>query len=296
MNFIRVIRSAVKTNLWLRKFVAYKLAPSGLFDNYFRNYKVDEGWRQRIEIVKMSADNARLERKSNAGSIVEGKQMMHNGIKVNLGSYYGPEVAVMLLENKGVHEPQEEYAFSEVLKFIRSSGIMIEMGSFWAFYSLWFNKEVKSPVNYLIEPDKFNIVSGKANFRLNNSDGYFFNYFIDATPGYIDNLRKITLEEFVYENGIEFIDILHSDIQGYEVGMLKGAIELLEKSKIGYLFISTHSNELHNECLAIINKYEYEIICHSDLDDSYSLDGLIVAKSKFYPGPQKIDISLRTKS
>ena len=39
---------------------------------------------------------------------------MHNGLKIHLGSYYGPEGATQLIINKGVHEPQEEYVFQEV--------------------------------------------------------------------------------------------------------------------------------------------------------------------------------------
>ncbi len=295
MTIVRTVRNLLKTSLLLRKFVAYKLAPSGFFDSYFRNYIVDDGWRKRIETVKMSSDNKRLVKVSEAGKIEAGKQIMHNGIKVNLGSYYGPEVAVMLLENNGIHEPQEEFAFSEVLKYIPQGGVMIEMGCFWAFYSLWFNKEIVNAKNYLIEPDKFNITSGKENFKLNNIQGRFFNYFIEGQSGSVDGVRQVTVEEFVDENAIDFIDILHSDIQGYELGMLKGASELLKTARIGYLFISTHSNELHYKCMDFLAEFEYTIVCDCDLDDSYSLDGLIVAKSNKYPGPTKLTISQRTK-
>ena len=49
----------------------------------------------------------------------------------------------MLLENKGVHEPQEEKAFLEVLNYVEKGSTMIELGSYWGFYSLWFNKKIK---------------------------------------------------------------------------------------------------------------------------------------------------------
>jgi hypothetical protein len=92
---------------------------------------------------------------------------------------------------------------------------------------------------------------------------------------------------------IDFIDILHSDIQGYESDMLNSLRKELREKKIGYLFISTHSDQLHSESLRILIENDYIIVCHSDLKNSFSYDGLIVAKSSVYPGIDKIDISLK---
>jgi hypothetical protein len=44
---------------------------------------------------------------------------------------------------------------------------MIELGAFWSFYSMWFNKEVENAINYMVEPDSFNLGQGKRNFKLN---------------------------------------------------------------------------------------------------------------------------------
>ena len=33
---------------------------------------------------------------------------MHNDIQIGLGSYYGPEMTQLILQNMGVHEPEEE--------------------------------------------------------------------------------------------------------------------------------------------------------------------------------------------
>lgn len=292
---IQKIRTFAKRFLWLRKFIAYQLAPSGLFDSFFTNYHVDSGWQNRIDIVLSCPDNDKIKSVPNAGSIQHGKQLMHNGLLVNLGSYYGPEVSVMLKKNRGIHEPQEELAFDIVLPFLPKGATMIEMGSFWGFYSMCFNKRIENAQNYLIEPDVFNLESGKRNFRLNNMNGQFYQYFISDTTGtVIDTAETITIDDFVLMNQIKFVDMLHSDIQGYEAEMLKGAVNLFKNGKVGYVFISTHSNEIHTACLNQLKEYGYMILCEANLDHSYSLDGLIVAKHPEYPGPNSIEISLRS--
>jgi hypothetical protein len=49
----------------------------------------------------------------------------------------------------GHHEPQEEKVFHEVLKQIRPGGVMIELGAYWGYYSLWFHKNIVRATNYL---------------------------------------------------------------------------------------------------------------------------------------------------
>ena len=49
---------------------------------------------------------------------------------------------------------------------------MIELGSYWAYYSLWFASQVKDAQNYLIEPDPRRLEIGRKNFELNNKIGF----------------------------------------------------------------------------------------------------------------------------
>lgn len=130
------LRNYLQKYQFLRKFVAYYIAPSGLFDRYFKNYKPSEYWQKRIDDVLNCSDLDLIPKVPNAGKILRGKQVMHNGILINLGSYYGPEYSKMLVLSKGVHEPQEERIFMEVLKVLKPGALMIELGSFWSFYSM----------------------------------------------------------------------------------------------------------------------------------------------------------------
>ncbi|MEJ7820898.1 MAG: FkbM family methyltransferase [Chitinophagaceae bacterium] len=218
---------------------------------------------------------------------------MHNGLYINLGSYYGPEVAQILFYNKGVHEPQEEYVFSLVLKDMPQGATMIEMGSFWAFYSMWFQKAIPNAKNFMIEPESFNITSGKKNFNLNRLKGDFVQAFISSKSGKLQGIDVICVDDFVVDKKIEFIHLLHSDIQGYEYEMLQGAKKTIDSNKIGYIFLSTHTNDLHYKCLEFLKLKGFHIVASADLNQTYSDDGLIVAKSNNIKGIDAVEISLK---
>jgi hypothetical protein len=113
------IRAFVKKNRFLRRLVGYHLASSGLFDAVFRNYRLSEHWQQRIKDVVSCPDNNDIPRCRQAGQIQNGTQYLHNGLKIYLGSYYGPEYARMLIQSRGVHEPQEEKVFAEKKKYLQ---------------------------------------------------------------------------------------------------------------------------------------------------------------------------------
>lgn len=285
------IRDLAKKNLILRKIVGYHLASSGLFDFLFIGYKVSDGWHKRISDVLNCPDNALIPRVQNAGRIARGKQTMHNGIKIHLGSYYGPEYSKMLLLNGGVHEPQEERVFMEVLRNLPQDSVMIEMGAFWSFYSMWFQKELKHAVNFMIEPDEFNMGQGKRNFRLNNFKGTFIKAFVGKEASTSAHSRTTTVDDLVNEYNLSFIHVLHSDIQGYEYDMLLGARKTFAQKKIGYIFISTHSNDVHGRCLDFLKSEGFLIVANADKDATYSEDGLIVGKAPYFEGVKKITIS-----
>ena len=106
------------------------------------------------------------------GSFYEGMvayRRMHNSIRVVANCYYNTQwLTDVIYGLKGHHEPQEEKCFYEILKYIPENGTMIELGAYWAYYSLWFASEIKGAKNYMIEPDPRNLEVGKKNFELNH--------------------------------------------------------------------------------------------------------------------------------
>ncbi len=263
------------------------------FHRQFPKYKITPYWQQRISTVKASSDNQRLTHVPDAGKIFPDHQLVHNGMKITLGSYYDYGNTHLLIENKGVHEPQEEFAFAEILPSIRAGGRMMELGSYWAFYSMWFAKVVPDAKCLMIEPDPHKMNFGKLNFKLNHLSGIFDSGFITDQIDLKPSIPFYSVDFLMLKHNIDHLSILHSDIQGYELQMLEGCNVALTENKIDYFFISTHSNELHQSCINKLKSHHYVIVCDANLDESYSVDGLIVAKRTGVSGPEMINISKR---
>lgn len=264
--------------------------------------------RNRILTTVCCRDCDTLPKIENAGKIgLENSisyQLMHNGIKIYTDCYYGHWMSVLIGLLHGHHEPQEEKAFHELLKYIPDNSIMIEVGSYWGYYSLWFQQKIPRARNFLIEPDPKNLVIGQKNFILNNMHGHF----TQATLGKesLENqiftdwdytkhtVSQISIDDFAAIHDLPFIHILHSDIQGAEVAMLQGCKKLIEERRIGYFVISTHRGT-HEPCLEFLQQANLTIMLSITREESFSADGLIVAKLPELPGPENFEISRRTE-
>ena len=263
------------------------------FHRQFPKYVLTPYWQQRISIVKASPDNQRLSYVPDAGKVFNDHQLLHNGLKITLGSYYDYGNTHLLMQNKGVHEPQEEYAFAEILPFIPARSAMMELGSYWAFYSMWFCAQVPNAKCLMIEPDPHKMNFGKLNFKLNKLLGIFDLGFISDHVNLEPSIPFYSVDYLMKKHKVEHLNILHSDIQGFELKMLEGCKEAMQNQKIDYFFISTHSNELHAMCLRKLKSFNYQILCEANLDETFSVDGLIAAKRLEAPGPEYIEISKR---
>lgn len=251
-------------------------------------------WKTRIKDVVNCPDNKYIVRAKNAGEVIGDFQIMHNGIKVKKNGYYGSPITTMLKKSKGVHEPQEERVFADILSQLRQHATMMELGSYWAFYSMWFLAEIKEGQSYLFEADTDSLMAGKSNFESNGLSGTFINCFINDKLDLCASPPVFTIDYIMAQNNIEFADIIHSDIEGYELNMLHGAVKTIKENRVGYFVISTHSDEIHYTCLEFLKAHNFIIICEADKSNTYSYDGLIVARSANYPGIGPVDISQKT--
>lgn len=252
-------------------------------------------WHQRIKDVLECPDIEFIATHEDAGKIIDGFLIMHNGLKIEPLSYYGYPMLRMFKKSRGIHEPQEERIFLEVLKVMPDHAVMLELGSYWAFYSMCFCHAVREAQSYLIEPTDFGLAFGQRNFEINNFSGNFTLAYAGKTAGQAeDGIKIVCVDEFAAEKKLDFIDILHADIQGFELEMLMGASRMLEEKRAGYIFVSTHSNELHFSCIERLRVHGYKIITSIDLSETYSLDGLIVAHNPDYPAIDPIELSRKT--
>jgi hypothetical protein len=248
-------------------------------------------WKERMRDVIDAPDNRYIPRVPHAGKVRNGRQIMHNGLSIVPGSYYGLPMALMLNRNRGVHEPQEERVFGEMLPYLRADAVMLELGAYWGFYSMWFRKVVPRGVSFLVEPDPANLEYGRENFRLNGVQGTFVQAFVGDKPGRSKQGPLESVDNLAARYGISFIDVLHSDVQGAEYEMLLGASQCFREQKIGYVFISTHSNDLHERCTEFLRSRNFAIVASANLDQTYSYDGLIVGRAEHMTGLESVSIA-----
>jgi hypothetical protein len=218
--------------------------------------------------------NLLIERVPSAGYIEGDQVYLHNGLRVPIagpGAYYAA-FSQLLVINRGVHEPLEEFVFQEVLKRLPDDPAMLELGAYWGHYSMWFKKARPKGEVVLVEPDPANLKVGQDNFARNRLKGEF----IQALVG----IGKFEVDAFFKDRKIKALDILHADIQGAEVEMLQCASSVLEKRRAHYLFVSTHSQQLHNEVVDRLKEAGYRVEVSSDFDiQTTSFDGFVFASS-----------------
>lgn len=203
---------------------------------------------------------------------------LHNGLRVPVSgpyAYYDGFSTVLAL-NRGVHEPLEEFVFQEVVRRLPEQPRMLELGAYWGHYSMWLKKERPLAGICMVEPEAANIKAGINNFNLNGMRGEVIQAFVGR--------GKFEVDQYMVVAKKDHLDILHCDIQGYELEMFEGAAATLAAHKADYVFVSTHSQALHHEVKAAFVRHGYRVEVDSDFEaGSTSFDGLVFATSPNVP-------------
>ncbi len=253
---------------------------------------------QRIEMTTKCRDMDCVPRAPRAGQVQilldqTRVQIMHNGTRVLADGYCGEWMTRLIERCHGCHEPQEERVFHEVMARLPSDATMIELGGYWAFYTLWFLSGGKQRRAIVVEPDPKHLRVGEMNARLNGLSPTFVHAFLGSkpSPAVLFSTEEsgevrvpcLTVPLLMEVQTIERLDILHCDIQGAEFNVLCSCKELFERGLIHFVFVSTHDFRIsgdsltHQRCLAFIRICGGRIIAEHDVHESYSGDGLIVA-------------------
>jgi FkbM family methyltransferase len=276
---------------------------------------------QRIGMTVSCRDASDLPKVKNAGKIIQenGKklQIMHNGIKVLADGYYGDLISPIIEKLGGHHEPQEEKVFSALLGKIKNSKpVMIELGSFWAYYSLWFKSTFPDGTAICCEPDPENIKVGQQNMEINgfkegaglvfnrsaagSEDGKKIEFELDSNKGSSIEVPIASVDGLIKKFKLESVDILHIDVQGAELDALKGAISTITQGKLRFVVVSTHHYVFsgdpmtHQKCRDFIVNNGGHIIASHNVIESFSGDGLIVASFKKEDRDFTVEISANT--
>lgn len=232
-------------------------------------------FKGRLREIIADPLNYVIKRHPNAGLTEGDNVVLHNGLKVPISgdfSYYD-SFSDILIFNRGVHEPLEELVFQTLLRKLSNQRVsMLELGAYWGHYSMWLLLYRPDSKVVLIEPDSKNLDAGKYNFKENNFKGTFIKSFVGKDHFEVD--------EYFKTHNVDRLTILHSDIQGYEVEMLEGASRTLNHKKVDYLFVSTHSEDLHRAVEEQLQSFGYIIEVTSSFDrHTTSFDGFIFARN-----------------
>lgn len=232
-----------------------------------------------------------------AGEVRDGVQIMHNGVLVEADGYQGPWMTEIIRQLRGHHEGQEELAFHVVLERLAAtaglSPAVIELGSWWAYYSLWARKRIPGARSFCVEPDPAYLEVGRGNFKRNGLDAWFHHAavgygpspaapFLCESDGLEHDVPFEGLGSLLDHFGLERADLLLVDIQGAEVPMLDGARDLLRAGRVRFMVISTHHHRIsgdpltHDRCLMLLRELGGHIITEHTVAESFTGDGLIV--------------------
>ncbi len=204
---------------------------------------------------------------------------------------------------------QEEYnKFQNVISSVatrnKDNPIMIELGSNWALWSLCFRKAFPNGRNILIELGKRALSVGVKNFSLNNftqqhywggvflnNSGTFSNrkadleylkidgeYFDDSISGNVVG-PEIDFIEILNKEKIDIVDLLHMDIQGSELPLMKQLSDFNLLINFNNLVIATHSQSIHKEIKNILLKNDFTIMEECDFG-TVGGDGMFFAIRK----------------
>jgi hypothetical protein len=231
---------------------------------------------ERFREIVSDPLNLLIDRVPEAGFVDErGFVILHNGNRVPASGRmaYCGEFSQILVINRGVHEPLEEFCFQALLNRLRcESPSMLELGAYWAHYSLWMKRRFPSARCTMLEPDARNLRIGKRNFESNGFEGTFLRGFVGT--GHFE------LDREAARGRLDRLDVLHADIQGHEVELLRGGKDFLSEHRAEFAFVSTHSEALHHEVVGILESSGYRVEVSSPFDaHTTSSDGFVLASS-----------------
>ncbi|GHG31253.1 MULTISPECIES: FkbM family methyltransferase [Amycolatopsis] len=224
-------------------------------------------------------------------------QVMHNGLLVEEGGYYGAWMTEVIRGLRGHHEPQEEVVFHRILERLAADGgspTMIEFGSFWMYYGLWFCHAIPTGRAVGLEPDPAWIDVGRRNAALNGYEDRvrFVRGAIGAEPGeplafeaesdgQVYDVPQHDLASLLAETGLERADLVLVDVQGAETILIERARGDFEAGRVRFLVVSTHHHSIsgdpltHQNALRNLLDAGAHVIAEHTVGESVSGDGLI---------------------
>lgn len=271
------------------------------------------GWRHYLTALAESRpdDCADIPKVPGAGEVFPGEngdppyQRMHNGLKIALDGYYSNLFTEIIRVLRGHHEPQEERVFHRILDDMPDDLCMVELGGYWAYYSMWARAAKPRARTLIVEPVDKHLALGRANLALNGMTAEFVRAYVGETslPPHaatlegerVADLERVSVDDLLARHRVPFAHVIHGDVQGAELDLLRGAERTIAEGRVGYFFLATHGDGLHAVCRQHLTARGFVVVADHTRAESYTTDGLIVARAPNFPGPDRIPISRNTR-
>jgi FkbM family methyltransferase len=251
---------------------------------------------RRIALAVSCHDTDCIPKVDDAGVVRDGVQVMHNGVLVEADGYQGPWMTEIIRRLRGHHEPQEELAFHVVLERLAATStapVVLELGSWWAYYSLWALHRIPGARSFCVEPDPAYLEQGRRNFALNERAGTFHHAavgkearppqpFVCESDGRERDVAIEGLGSLLDRFDVDHADLVLVDVQGAETPLLDGARDLLRAGRVRFMVISTHHHVIsgdpltHQRCSMLLQELGAHVITDHTVAESFTGDGLIV--------------------
>jgi FkbM family methyltransferase len=272
---------------------------------------------RRVALTVSCSDSASIPKVENAGAIVEREgqpvQVMHNGLIIEEGCYYGPWMTEIISQLRGHHEPQEELVFHRILDRIDSTShapVMVEFGSFWTYYGMWFAKTLPGSRVIAVEPDPGYLPVGERNCRLNKLSAQFTfiqgmigdlpgepTNFLAESDGLSYQVLQHDLASVMAATEVDYIDLVLADVQGAESVLVRRGQGDFASRKVRFLIVSTHHHSIsgdpltHQRVLSALEDAGAHVIAEHSVSESFSGDGLIAVSFDDRDEGFKVDVS-----
>ena len=279
------------------KTLALRSASIGMLTNFSQSFEMpyidnDKGLDYEHRWVDVISDpsNALVPRCRHAGKVIvhKGRRcvVMSTGVVVMETGYYG-NFSRVLQSNLGVHEAAEERVFSAIVDDIASEAkgraagaVVVELGAYWAYYSIWFLRAIPRSRAFLVEAMASNRKMGVINLWLNDVPAKDYEYVLGNVTGswwtaYAQRKKGMHMPHRV--------DFMLVDIQGWEADLVPTVAHAISRGEleVGYIMVGTHSQSVHHKVLASLTKIAgLRVIASLDVDEeTFFFDGLVVATS-----------------
>jgi len=170
----------------------------------------------------------------------------------------------------------EAYFQDIVAREVDSTGVFYDIGANVGFYTLLASMLIAPGTVFAFEPLPTNIDYLRKHLALNgiknvdvlevavsdNVGSFFFQEEATRAMGRLQadgnrRVQTVTLDALIQKGRVAPPNYIKMDIEGAEVQALLGARQCFEKYK-PKLFLATHGNEVHEDCVGILRAWNYE--------------------------------------